>query len=40
LRSVSIYGKKWTLISRELNDSRTENSVKNRYNSLIKMGKK
>ena len=33
------YGKKWSAISKYLGNSRTENAVKNRFNSLIKKDK-
>jgi hypothetical protein len=30
------YGAKWSLISRELQGTRTEHMIKNRYNSIVK----
>ena len=32
---VNIYGKKWTLIAKELKNGRTDNHVKNYYNSYL-----
>lgn len=39
LKLVLSKGKKWSEISKNMKSSRTENAVKNRYNSLIKKEK-
>ena len=39
LKLIQFKGKKWSEISKALNNCRTENTVKNRYNSLLKKEK-
>jgi transcriptional activator Myb len=39
LKLIIEKGKKWSDVSKELRSNRTENNVKNRFNSIIKKEK-